>query len=165
MANFDDHISHSKSNLEYLSQINNLINSRWDWQVTVCFYSALHLMNAHIVKKTSKNYLSHNQVDEVLNPFNPLSLGKIDETTYLSYTKLCHLSRRSRYLLNEKFSKSDDIHTASITHSPHFTKAIYHLDIIIDFINKNYGVEFSKTKISCVDLQGREFKYFTVTTP
>ncbi|MDL2141193.1 hypothetical protein QQY79_01565 [Flavobacterium tructae] len=162
MANFDEHIEHSKKNLEYLSQINLLINSRWDWQVTVCFYSALHLMNAHIARKTSKNYLSHSQVDVVLNPFNQLSLGRIDESTYLSYTKLCHLSRRSRYLLNETFEKSDDIHIASTTHETHLKKAIYHLDIVIDYISTNYDIQFGKIEINSADLRGRTFKYFEI---
>lgn len=161
MANFDEHIVHSKRNLEYLSNINEFINERWDWQVTVCFYSALHLVNAHIAKKTGRNYLSHTQVEEVLNPFNPLSLGKIDEKTFLSYTKLSHLSRRSRYLLNENYVKSDPIHTACLTHSVHFKKAIYHLDVVIDFISNNYGESFGKIDIKCVDLKEINFKYFS----
>lgn len=120
-------------------------------------------MNAHIVKKTNKNYLSHNQVEEVINPYNNLSLGKLDETTFLSYSKLCQLSRRSRYLLNENFKKTDDIQQASITYSTHLKKAIHHLDIVIQYINKNYGNIICKdTKIKCIDLKGRDFENFKI---
>ena len=101
MATFQEHIDQSNNNLDYLSNINNLINDRWDWQVTVSFYCALHLINAHIVQKTNKNYLSHSQVSSAISPYNLLSLSKVDEEIYLSYTKLFQLSRRARYLLNE----------------------------------------------------------------
>ncbi len=163
MANFDEHINHSKKNLDYLSKINFHINERWDWQVTVCFYTALHLMNAHIVKKTLKNYLSHNQVEDILNPYT-LSPARLDETTFLSYIKLSQLSRRSRYLLSENFTKTDDIQHASITHSPHFKKAIHHLDVIIKYINVNYNNSISSTNISCLDLKGRTFENFKITS-
>lgn len=105
MGNFAEHILQSKNNLDFLAKVNKDINDRWDWQVTVNFYVAVHLINAHIVSKTTKNYLSHNQVSELINPYNGLSVAKLDEETYKSYVKLQLLSRRSRYLLNEGFKK------------------------------------------------------------
>ena len=163
MATFQEHIDHSKKNLVFLSKINFSVDDSWDWQVTVCFYTALHLINAHIVKKTNKNYLSHNQVEEVINPFNILSIGRLDENTFLSYSKLCQLSRRSRYLLNENFKKADDIQQASMKYSLHFKKAVHHLDVVIQYINKNYGNLICKdTKIECVDLKGKKFDSFNI---
>jgi len=162
LGSFSEHISQSKSNIDFLSKVNGNINDRWDWQVTVCFYSALHLMNAHIVSKTGNNYLSHNQVAEALNPFTTLSLSKLDEQTYLSYNKLFQLSRRSRYLLNENFNKGGvvSIQPACTTYSKHFQKSIYHLDKIIDFISINYGVTFGKIEIKCIDTKGITYSYF-----
>lgn len=164
MGSFNEHINHSFSNLEFLSKVNTSINSSWDWQVTICFYSALHLMNSHIVSKTGKNYLSHSQVAEVINPYTQLSLAKLDEETYLSYNKLFQLSRRSRYLLNENFKKKGvvDIQPACITYDKHFKKSIYHLDKIISFISANYDVSFKKTNVNCVELRNLTFDNFIV---
>lgn len=165
MGSFTEHIIHSESNLDFLSKVNSSINDRWDWQVTVCFYSALHLMNAHIVAKTGKNYLSHSQVAEVINPYNQLSIAKLDEETYLSYNKLFQLSRRSRYLLSENFKKVKivDVQPACITYDKHFKKAIYHLDKVITYISKNYSVAFKKTKVDCIELKGKGFSNFDVS--
>lgn len=164
MGSFTEHIVHSESNLDFLSKVNSSINDRWDWQVTVCFYSALHLMNAHIVAKTNKNYLSHSQVAAVINPYNQLSIAKLDEETYLSYNKLFQLSRRSRYLLSENFQKKKiaDIQPASITYDKHFKKAIHHLDKVITYVSKNYNVAFKKTKVNCIELKGKDFANFDV---
>lgn len=165
MGTFTDHISQSKHNLDFLSKVNSNINDRWDWQVTVCFYTALHLMNAHIVSKTGKNYLSHNQVAEVINPYNPLSVAKLDQDTYLSYNKLVQLSRRARYLLGENFQKKEfvEVQPACTTYSKHFKKSIYHLDKIIDFISKNHNVSFSSINITCIDLKGLNYSNFNIT--
>lgn len=165
MGSFTEHISHSERNLDFLSKVNDSINERWDWQVTVCFYSALHLMNAHIVAKTGKNYLSHSQVAQVINPFNELSVARLDEATYLSYNKLFQLSRRSRYLLNENFKKGVivDVQPACITFDKHFKKAIHHLDNVISYVSKNHSVVFKKTKVNCIELKGKAFSNFDVS--
>lgn len=132
MGTFKEHIHQSQSNIGFLSKISTNLDNCWDWQVTVCFYSALHLINAHIVIKTDANYLSHSKVDELINPYNTFSLAKLDEKICMSYIKLFQLSRRSRYLLSENFKK-----------------AIYHLDIIINFI-KMITVNHSRELISNV---------------
>jgi len=164
LATFDEHISHSKDNLDYLSKINNSINERWDWQVTVCFYSALHLINAHVVKKTGKNYLSHSQISNAINPYNSLSISKLDESTFLAYEKLFQLSRRSRYLLSENFKKGDEveIQPACLTYSKHFKKTICHLNTIVQFISNAYNVEFAITEVICIDLNGLTFENFKI---
>ena len=164
MGTFKDHIDQSRSNLAFLSNISLKIQNCWDWQVTVCFYSALHLINAHIVQKTGLNYLSHSKVDEVINPYNRLSVAKLDENTYVSYHALYQLSRRSRYLLNENHASIDSsgITKASITYSRHFSKAIRHLEVIIDFMKKKHSYTTSKINIKCVDLNGRSFNNFNI---
>lgn len=164
MASFDEHITHAKSNLDYLSKINNLINDRWDWQVTTCFYTALHLMNAHIAKKANKNYLSHTRVDIALNPYG-MSVSKLDEDSYSAYNSLSNLSRRSRYLLTENRSQVDteiDIQRECLTYSKHFKKAIHHLDKVISFINKEYGNQIGNTEVKCIDLKSMKFANFKI---
>ncbi len=121
-------------------------------------------MNAHIAKKANKNYLSHTRVDQALNPYG-LSVAKIDEDTYSSYNSLANLSRRSRYLLTENKSQVDnevDIQRQCLTYSKHFKKAIYHLDKILDYFKKEYGAEFGKTDIKCIDLNNQTFSHFKI---
>lgn len=165
MGTFKEHIQQSQNNLYFLSKINTNINESWDWQVTVCFYTALHLINSHIVNKAGANYLSHSKVEEIINPYNNFSLAKLDEKIFTSYIKLFQLSRRSRYLLSENFKKGEktEILPASLTYSKHFKKAVHHLDVIITFINKEYNEPFPKVDIKCIDLKGQEFNNFNVT--
>ncbi len=163
MASFSEHIDQSKKNFKFLSEISTSLDECWDWQVTTCFYTALHLINAHIVAKTGGNYLTHKQVDEIIRPYNAMSLGKLTEEIYLSYNKLFHLSRRSRYLLGENNTLSKgSLIDASFTSSRHLQKAIYHLDKIASFINSEYKEDFPNVYIKCIDLNGRSFKFFKI---
>lgn len=164
MGTFSEHIQQSKNNLDFLSSVNNNVNNRWDWQVTVSYYVAVHLVNAHIVSKTNKNYLSHNQVADLINPYNQLSLAKLDEDTYTSYVKLQLLSRRSRYLLNEGFKKKGvvDIQPACITYDKHFRKSIYHLDKIMNYMSNNNDISFSKSNLKCDELRSMKLSNFQI---
>lgn len=157
MANFAEHISQAKRNLLFLESINKQSNNFWDWQVTTCFYTSVHLINAHIAN-FDLHYRSHEQVNEAINPFG-ISPCKLDEETYLSYLKLQHLSRRSRYLIHDDpKNKSKYEH---ITYDKHFKKAVYHLDKILQFIVDEYSISFSSIKITCAELKGRkDLKYF-----
>ncbi|MBA4155652.1 MAG: hypothetical protein C0512_15045 [Flavobacterium sp.] len=121
-------------------------------------------MNAHIAKKANKNYLSHTRVDLALNPYG-LSVAKLDEDTYASYNSLANLSRRSRYLLTENKNQVDtevDIQRQCLTYSTHFKKAVHHLDKILLFFQKEYGADFGKTNLKCIDLNGLQFTNFTI---
>lgn len=162
MGTFSEHLNPSQSNLQFLSKISSSTDNFWDWQVTVCFYSALHLINAHIVNKTQSNYLTHKDVEAVLNPNNLLSVARLDIPNYIAYIKLLELSRRSRYLLNENFKKGEkqDIQKVSLTYSKHFRKAIIHLDTLIAFISKEYNIAFNPCEIKCMDLQGINLTHF-----
>lgn len=165
MATFQEHIAQSKRNLDYLSRINFTVNERWDWQVTVCFYSALHLMNAHIADKNSMNYLSHKRVDAALNPYS-LSPGRLDENTYLAYNRLVGLSKRARYLINDKDNNvgkgTNDINDGFFTHSVHFKKAIANLDVVITYMSLNYSDLFGKTDIKCADITNIKYNHFNI---
>jgi hypothetical protein len=164
VGSFKEHIQQSQNNIKFLSKISTDLEDCWDWQVTVCFYSALHLINAHVVNKFDQNYLSHSKVEEVINPYNTLSLAKLDEEIYISYTKLLQLSRRSRYLLSENFTKGErkNIQIACATYSKHLRKAIFHLNVIINFIKNHYKVIFDKVNIRCQDLEGQTFDNFVI---
>lgn len=165
MGTFNEHIQQAKNNINFLSEISTNIQNCWDWQVTVCFYSALHLINSHIVKKTNSNYLTHSRVEGIINPFNQLSVARLDENTYTSYIKLFQLSRRSRYLLSENFKKAGkiDVQNASMTYSKHLKKAVHHLEVIINFVKSEYQISFPKVNLKCIDLKDIAFQNFSVT--
>jgi hypothetical protein len=164
LGQFEDHIKQSKSNLQFLSLVDQNIDNYWDWKVTVCFYTAVHLINAHIVKRSKANYLSHNKVDEFINPFSQFSPSKLDNPTYLAYQKLSNLSRRSRYLVHEDINKKTptDIVDAQATYSKHYSRAIKYLEIIIDYVCAEHKQSISATNIKCIDLNNTKLKYFNI---
>jgi hypothetical protein len=160
LASFQDHIEQSKRNLAFLEKINKNSKDFWDWQVTVAFYAGVHLINSHIFKKSGLNYRSHEQVNNAINPFNNLSLTKLDEQSFLAYSKLQGLSRRSRYLCNENHANSD-IH-AHLTYDKHFARAVRNLDLILTYISDNYKVSFNKISISCIELKNSNLNNFLI---
>lgn len=161
MASFDEHIKQAQGNLSFLSAVNNRIESHWDWQVTVCFYTAVHLINAHIAKKSNQHYRSHELVNNSINPFNQTSLTRLSEERYTSYMKLQNLSRRARYLCHDDPANRDQ--KAFLTYDKHFSKAIFHLDKLLSFMKQEYSVEFNAIKLQCVELKNRQFDFFEIT--
>ena len=137
MASFDDHISQAKGNLTFLTGVNLNFNSNWDWQVTICFYVAVHLMNGHLAKKANLHYRTHNDVKNGINPHNPTAVYKVPEDIYLAYCKLEGLSRRARYLCHEEATAGTEGQT-HVTHDKHFAKAVKNLDKILVYFKDQY---------------------------
>lgn len=151
MASFENHIAQSKSNIKFLLQTNKSGREFWDWQVTTCFYVAVHLVNAHIAKVADLHYNTHENVKNVLNPHNPMSVCKVPEDVYLDYAKLEGLSRRSRYLCNHE--RNGNSGNAYMTYDKHFAKAIKQLDRLITYFNRIYKIDFGNYEISCEELK------------
>lgn len=137
MPDFKDHIHQAKNNLEVLEFVNTS-GKYYDWQVTLCFYSALHFVNAHLAKCNNSHYRTHMQVDEAINPNIALSVSRLDEDTYVAYTSLFKLSKRSRYMVNENPANKDT--QAFFTHEPHLKRAIKHLDTVLNYFNSKYNI-------------------------
>ncbi len=161
MASFQEHINQASKNLQFLCDVNSNINDSWDWQVTISFYAAVHLINAHVAKTSNQHYRSHEDVSNAINPFNTLSPSRLPEDIYLSYTKLQALSRRSRYLINEQ--KENRETKAFFTYDKHFSKAIKNIDVVLKYIEKSYSVSFPKTSISCIELKKSPLTFFNVS--
>jgi len=157
MADFSEHINQAKSNLNFLNSITS-IKDYWDWKVTVSFYVALHLVNAHLAQKADLHYRTHNKVDQAINPFNTFSVTKFSEENYLAYTKLLGLSRRSRYLVNEKIRNNKN--RLYFTYEKHFIKAIKNLDIILKYFNREYNVDFDKINIESEYYKSQTLNFF-----
>lgn len=156
MASFDDHIRQAKGNLSILSEFNNKIANGWDWQVTIVYYVAVHLMNAHLAKKANLHYKTHEQVKNAL--FSSTSVGKIPEDIYLSYVKLEGLSRRSRYLCHENNAGLDSL--TYLTYDKHFKKALKNLDRILKFFDDEYKISFKAISIDCIEVKDDKLVYF-----
>lgn len=161
MAKFEHHIGQAKKNLKFLQSINTNSKENWDWQVTVAFYVAVHLINSHLIQKLGHSFYSHKDTLSHINFAKQLSPSRLEEQEYLAYRKLYNLSRRSRYLCkdsdNPSEGKSDE---AYLTHSTHLDKAITHLDLIVEFIKKSYSQNFDVTLLDFLELQRKTLIHF-----
>jgi uncharacterized protein (UPF0332 family) len=163
LASFTDYVQQAKNNFVFLENLNCNIPNKYDWEVTVCFYVAVHIVNAHL-SNHGYEYRSHSEVNHALNPHNVLSIGKLPADIYASYIALLNLSRRSRYLVNDNTSNSTTTpRTASFTYEKHFAKAVRHLDKIMKYFCDTYPhVTFTKIQIRCLSINAGEiFHFFT----
>ncbi len=151
MAIFGEHISQAESNLEFLQTINQNVKNYYDWQVTVCFYTAVHLVNAHLTKH-SLQYRQHKDVNYALNPEVALSVSKLPHEEYEAYIGLQRLSRRSRYLVNEKDKKLTQ-QNAYFTYEVHLGRAIRNLDKLMCYFNSKYGLNLPTIIFTCSELR------------
>lgn len=158
MAKFEDHILQARKNINFLSAINNNVPDCLDWQVTTCFYTALHLVNAHL-SKHDMQYRKHVDVKDALNPEKQLSLTKIDEAYYISYISLQSLSRRARYLVEEG-DRNLESTDAFLIYEKHLAKAFRHLDKLLGYFSTKYSLSFPKVEIKCDNIQYDELKHF-----
>jgi uncharacterized protein (UPF0332 family) len=156
LASFDEHLNQAKKKLFFLEQINLHCKDFYDWQVTVCFYSCLHLVNAHL-STFNLEYRKHKDVKDALNPFS-MSPAKLPEDEYSAYISLQSLSRRSRYLVNEK---DDNLNSGKcfLTYEKHLEKSLRHLDKIATYFTGRYKLELGTFKIDCAVLNYSQFKF------
>lgn len=119
----------------------------WDWQITVSFYCAVHLINAHLAASGNLHYRTHVQVKNAINPYNAGADCPVPPDVYLSYVKLENLSRRGRYLCHD----DPDNHASSghFTYDKHFAKALKHLDAILNHFKSSYSIHFPLLAVQC----------------
>lgn len=146
MASFDNHLQQAKNNLIFLKDINDK-SKYFDWQVTACFYTAVHLIDAHLAKCADLHYRTHEETKLAINPDNKLTLCKIEEQVYDIYVSLEKLSRRARYLCNEN-GQHEKV-KPFLTYEKHVSRAISRLNSIMEYFNKTYGTQFEKIQIDC----------------
>lgn len=121
-----------------------------DWQVTTCFYCAVHLVNAHL-SLHNMQYRKHVDVKDAINPKNAQSISNnssFPDDVYLAYTKLQSLSRRSRYLVNDNDNNLNS-DKAALTFDVHLAKAIRHLNTMWEYMNKVHSVQIPKIILVC----------------
>lgn len=164
MAEFHSHIEKAKSNLRILKEINAKVNNSLDWQITVCFYTALHVIDAYLANESDLHYNTHKEVDLAINPYNQLSTTKIEFDIYKHYQKLFNLSRMSRYMCsnNHETRKSDNGLT-HVVNDKDLKKAIVSLNIILSHFDKKYSLEFPITELLCREFgSNHQLDYFLI---
>jgi hypothetical protein len=139
LPDFNSHISQAKKNLAFLGRINSSIEDCEDWQVTISFYVAVHLVNAHL-SNFHLQYRTHVDVDRLISPDSTIVETRLPEDIYLAYNKLQTLSRRSRYLTDNSNPGNTYACTTTIKH---LTKALKNLDTILTHFAGLYDIDFS----------------------
>lgn len=162
LALTEDHINQAKRNFKFLESINSSDADCLDWQVTVCFYTALHLINAHLANFGMK-YITHHDVNEAINPLNPLSPTRISVDAYSAYKALSNLSRRSRYLVVINGNKVDMAAPAAMTYGKHQAKALRHLHTVLKYYSDTYETDLGIINIKCQELnQGENLNFYSL---
>lgn len=160
MSKYREHIAQAKRNLDFLLEVNNLGTSRMDWQVTIAFYTSLHLINAHVLDKTGKFYQKHVDVHFAINPYNE-GTGMLPLEIYRCYMKLFRLSRRSRYLCTDDPKASPTMNNIAHHIKPsHLAKAYRNLDKLLDFFVGNGHLTIDQAEIFCDALGDSESMNF-----
>jgi len=161
MANFTDHIAQAQKNLQFLQEISGRLTTQyWDWNVTVCYYVAVHLVNSHIASISNQHYRKHEEVAKALNPNIALSLTKVPEKVYLSYCQLQNLSRRSRYLISENLKERNE--NANLIYDRHFKRSLVYLDTLMEYITTIHHQNFNKVSVICIEAKNIGLKHFDV---
>lgn len=155
MAEFDEHVAQAKRNLSILYDVHLKVSDSWDWQVTIAYYAAVHLMNAHLAKRLNLHYNTHEKVKNAL--FKQLSPCKIPDDIYAAYIRLEGLSRRARYLCHENGDNSTDEH---LTYDRHLKKSLTNLDRILTYFNKLYRIEFQVFSLDFIEIKNSSLNYF-----
>lgn len=156
MPTSEEHQNQALHNLQFLKEVNSHCNNYYDWQVTVCFYSSLHFINAHLNKvDIGVDFATHELVDQYIRPHGRIRKTQLEENTYASYRALQTLSRRARYLRNDKNPDK-----AAFTGEKHFGKAIYHLDQIMTYMKETYHMTFDTVELTCERLKKQDCHFF-----
>lgn len=143
ILNDEHHFNQAQHNLRLLEQINQS-QQFWDWQTTILFYSALHLVNGHIFRTTGTRYNSHSDVANIIHHLNP-NPASLPKQFGIDYGKLQNLSRTARYLYDSE-SKEDRIVKSG---QDNLVKAVYLYEKVCAVICPMHHVQLSSIQITC----------------
>ena len=108
-------------------------------------------------------YRKHVDVKDALNPQNPQSVrngSALPPNEYLAYTKLQSLSRRSRYLVNEKDGNLGKTQ-AFLTYDIHLSKSLKHLNTLIKFFSNKYNIPVTPISVTCSGINKGDLSFTT----
>lgn len=159
MANFVQHVAQARHNLSLL-QILFPHTKYYDWQVTVCYYTAVHLVNAHLAKTGNTHFQNHSETKNAIN-YKGTSISSIGETPFKHYVSLENLSRRARYLSHQ--SKGNHPGRAFATEPYHLANALFKLENLMLYFGEKYAIQFSEMEVTCPEVKAElknSLKYF-----
>jgi len=139
VARFEDHVHRAKCNLEVLVVLNRHSHVDYSWQVTLCFYTAVHLINSHLQYSAGKTFKTHLSTLDRIDPGSAMNVNAVSLTAYKAYLRLHNRSREARYLC--KVSDSGHVvrnhqDAVRIKHR-HLIQCVSDLDIIlVDFTSR-----------------------------
>lgn len=145
------HIKKVIHNLNVISQLEAQGSPYRDWQITLCFYSALHLTRYHLQASANYTCTTHEDAKDRLHWQNTMPFSRMDKEPYQAYADLEGFSRRARYIPEispETFEKD-------------YIRAIQRLDKVMHYFDSKYSLSLPKTQIKCPRLIGTTLHYFT----
>ena len=162
MATFDEHLTQAKSNIAFLEHLSST-GKYIDWQITACFYVAVHLANAHIAKQEGKNFRAHIDVTDSLNPFKDYP-SKVSERVFTSFQRLHNLSRKARYLVPPT-SQDDGVVPACYAAPRHLITSVQSLDIIIQGMKDIHRFSLPKIQFISSEIFSYPLIHFEIVRP
>ena len=162
MPSFGAHLAQAIGNLDFLEHTNHTRPEQRDWQVTVCFYVAVHLANAYLADKEHQHYQTHGKRDLALNPFNGAAKHAWPEDEYYAYEDLSGLSRRARYLCSDTNDRTNPNvrNQAFLTHEKHLLEALRNLDLVMTHFENVYNHDLPVLELTCADLATAGLAHF-----
>lgn len=134
MARFQQHIRRAVDNLVTLRVLNEHNHTDCSWQATVCFYTALHFVHAHVVAKTAASPRSHVELAPYIDP-DAMSAAALSAEAHSAYLQLFNLSQLARYLHDRRHDSNDK----STVKLGKLVRAVKHLDCIMQFVCDNHA--------------------------
>ncbi len=93
-----EHIAQFLHNKNFLAYMESNVDGQFvDWQITIVFYTALHLIHALAAKKKKHIGAEHKSVNANIDPNNPHAIMPLQHDIYASYKNLYENSRNARY--------------------------------------------------------------------
>ena len=133
MANSNGHLQQSKVNYRLLKKLAENLDSQFqhDWQVTLCFYVAVHLVNA-LLAKENEHPQTHSETLEAIvllkSVSNPNDLYVIKSI----YKSLKEYSQKARYLRPIKSKDPNQFKSAKYITGEELMNTLFLLNSLMD---------------------------------
>lgn len=145
MVSFSAHFNRAECNLSALQTMLNA--DHCDWQITISFYTALHLVSAHMAKYGEHAH-RHDLTKLAILPSAKNGPAQVDKETFAHYCTLEGLSRMARYL--HKDGKAKDAPLYPVVIKPEDSaEALECLHAIMKYFSSTHHVNFEKIKVNC----------------
>ena len=138
MSNFNDHCDHALQNIKFVENVSSDYTHELRWKITASYYTAYHLIQAHVASKVNALPDTHEKLKVLIAPSSVFTTVKLGGNLYATYLDLENLSRKARYSSHVNITER------------HFCEAISYLDEIIEYFSTLYPlVPIPHTQVYC----------------